>query len=273
MLKEKTLALLAKHRIDPERIVVFVGNEAENLSYEKTLIPGTYGKIVVGEVGRKEIDNFITRYFKKGTHIFSIDDDISEVVKLSEGPRAGPMRGLHSFICRAFELAKKNKLRLWGIYPSNNAFFMRNGPPTTNLKFIVGSFYGIINPGIEELRLTFDDKDDYQRSIIMYLLDGGMLRFTDVAVKTRNYHNEGGMQVQRTPDRVSRTVASLMCTYPNFVERNARRRSGFAELKLKDTRPKDQRSFGREELLRQTHKKCPRVATSKREQPRGLRIF
>jgi hypothetical protein len=263
MLKEKTLTLLAKHRIDPQRIVVFVGNEAEKLAYKKTLSPGSYGKIVVGEVGRKEIDNFMTKYFKKGAHIFSIDDDISEVVKLAAGPRVGPMRGLHSFICRAFELAEQNKLRLWGPYPSNNALFMRNGPPTTDLKFIMGGFYGIINPGIEELRLTFDEKDDYQRSVIMYLLDGGVLRFTNVAVKTRNYHNIGGMQVERTPERVSRTVAALVCTYPNFIERNTRRHSGFAELKLKDARPKDQRRFGREEMLRQTHKKCPKVVTSK----------
>ena len=56
-----------------------------------------------------------------------------------------PLYSLIGLIERGFELVTAEKCSLWGIYPVNNGLFMKD-TITTDLRFIMGSFWGIINP-------------------------------------------------------------------------------------------------------------------------------
>ena len=47
--KDKTLAMLHKHKIDPKRIYVYVANKEDYDLYEKTLDKNTYNKLVIGK--------------------------------------------------------------------------------------------------------------------------------------------------------------------------------------------------------------------------------
>ena len=62
-LKNKTLKVLQRYKIDPKKIVVFVADKEQEIIYHEALPKGSVGKIVVGVPGIKNIRNFMPRYF------------------------------------------------------------------------------------------------------------------------------------------------------------------------------------------------------------------
>jgi len=249
-LRDKTLTTLKEHRIPAERIHVFVATPEEKDLYAKTLEAGTYGKLIVAIPGMAAVRNFITGYYPVGQRIVNIDDDIKGFLEFSETARRHemPLRNLDGFIKRAFAQSQKTGFRLWGIYPVPNGFFMRAGEPSTDLKYIIGAFWGITNPGLDVLKVTIDDKEDYLRSLIMYVADGGVLRFRDIAPKTAYYKEAGGMQEERTMNRVTKSAEALHKAFPDLTKLNATKKSGFLELRLRDARAEGERKFGLEAL-------------------------
>ena len=249
-LRDKTLATLKEHRIPAERIHVFVATPEEKQRYGATLEAGTYGKLIVAIPGMAAVRNFITGHYPIGQRIVNIDDDIKGFLEFSETARRHemPLRNLDGFIRRAFAESQKTGFRLWGIYPVPNGFFMRAGEPSTDLKYIIGAFWGITNPGIDVLKVTIDDKEDYLRSLIMYVADGGVLRFRDIAPKTAYYKEAGGMQEERTKNRVTKSAEALHRAFPDLTKLNATKKSGFLELRLRDARAESEKKFGLETL-------------------------
>ena len=249
-LRDKTLTTLKEHRIPAERIHVFVATPEEKDLYAKTLEAGTYGKLIVAIPGMAAVRNFITGYYPIGQRIVNIDDDIKGFLEFSETARRHemPLRDLDGFIKRAFAQSQKTGFRLWGIYPVPNGFFMRAGEPSTDLKYIIGAFWGITNPGLDVLKVTIDDKEDYLRSLIMYVADGGVLRFRDIAPKTAYYKEAGGMQEERTKNRVTKSAEALHKAFPDLTKLNATKKSGFLELRLRDARAEGERKFGLDAL-------------------------
>lgn len=245
-LRDKTLATLKHYKIPAWKIYVFVASSEEAEIYRKTLLKGTYGTIVIGVPGMAAIRNFITRYFIEGTKILNVDDDIKGFLEYSETAKRHemPLRNLDSFVKNAFKESLKTGYRLWGVYPVANGFFMKDGPPSTDLKYIIGCFWGIRNPGPKVLTMTIDDKEDYLRSLIMYLVDGGVIRYRNVAPKTAYYKEPGGMQEERTKSRVSSSAIALHKTFPTLTKLNDTKKSGYLELRLKDTREGSARVFG-----------------------------
>ena len=110
-----------------------------------------------------------------------------------------------------------------------------NDYTTTKLTYIMGGFTGIVNNKKAEVR-SIDDKEDYERSIKYYLKDGGVLRFNNVCVRTRCYTEPGGMQINRTKDRIYESALYLAKKYPMLCRMNMKKKSGFAEVRLRDKR-------------------------------------
>uniref|UniRef100_A0A6C0J790 Glycosyltransferase 2-like domain-containing protein n=1 Tax=viral metagenome TaxID=1070528 RepID=A0A6C0J790_9ZZZZ len=256
-LKNKSLRVLQEHNIDPKRINIFVSDKEQENIYKKELPNNSYNKIIVGEPGIKNIRNFMPKYFKEGQKIFYMDDDISEVFqnfnqnkvpnKLNKNTydkkynKLKKIKNLHNFIEEAFSLAKKKKMDNWGVYPVENPYFMK---PTTKepedftstyLSYIIGFMTGVINNRKEEIR-TIDDKEDYERSIKYYLKDGGVLRFNNITCRTNCYKEPGGMQVERTKQRIHDSAVYLTKKYPQLCSLNTKKKSGFTEVRLKDKR-------------------------------------
>jgi hypothetical protein len=245
-LRDKTLATLKAYKIPAEKIYVFTASPEEAEIYNKTLDKATYGRLIVGVPGMASIRNYITRYFPIGAHILNVDDDITGFLQYDESARRheAPVKNLDKFVKQAFAESEKTGFRLWGIYPVANGFFMKDGPPSTDLKYIIGCFWGIRNPGPKVLTMTIDDKEDYLRSLVMYLADGGVLRYRNVAPKTAYYKEPGGMQEERTKSRVSSSAIALHKTFPALTKLNDTKKSGYLELRLKDTREGSARVFG-----------------------------
>lgn len=237
-LKEKSLATLQRYNIPASKIYIFVADKEQEEEYRKALDKGTYNKIIVAIKGVREVHNFITAYFPVGKKIVCMDDDVKGFIEFDESkPRhEKPLVSLERVIQRGFSECEKVGARLWGIYPSPNGFFMKN-TVSTDLKFIVGCFYGIINPSIKELNLPIGEKDDYYRSLRMYELDGAVVRLNFIAPKTAYYKEPGGLQ--SNPDRHKRqedSVKFLLKEYPDWVKVNPTRKSGFVEIRLRDSK-------------------------------------
>lgn len=248
-LKNKTLKVLQKYKIDPKKIVVFVADKEQEKIYREALPKGSVGKFVVGVPGIKNIRNFMPKYFPEGQYIFYMDDDIYKIYdtystnksKDKSTYKHRELKSLKDLIAQAFKLCEKSKITNWGVYPVNNPFFMkaRTGDirdyVSTNLCYIIGFMTGVINNRKAEIR-TIDDKEDYERSIKYFLKDGGLLRFNNITCYTKCYKEPGGMQVERTHKRIHDSAVYLTKQYPKLCTLNTSKKSGYTEVRLRDAR-------------------------------------
>jgi len=234
-LRDKTLTILKAYRIPADKITIFVANAEQESIYKKTLTSGTYGKIVVGVVGMGAIRNFISDYYPIGTRIVNIDDDIKGFLEYdATRPRKErPLRSLLAVIKQGFYECERAEAGLWGVYPVANGYFMKP-KVSKDLRYIIGSFWGCINPG-KQIKVTLDDKEDYQRSILFYIKDKAVIRLNMVAPISSYYKEPGGMQEERTKTRVEKSARWIVKTYPEYAVLNPSKKSGYMEVRLKDT--------------------------------------
>jgi len=245
-LRDKTLATLATYHIEPSKIHIFVASKEEAATYKETLKPGTYGKIIVGVLKIGPQRNFIMNYFAKGKPLVQIDDDVSSFIEYD--PKAKrherPLRDLEGVIQRGFRLCKEVGCSYWGIYPAANGFFMKPGH-TTDLRFIIGVMTGCFNPG-SALKIHLESfKEDYERTIKFYEMDGAVVRMNDVAPKTSYYTEKGGAEEFRDWKPMEEEAKWLAAKYPDLVKVRwvkKKRYSGsrlYPHVTLKDTRKRD----------------------------------
>ena len=248
-LKNKTLRVLKEQGIPKNKLFIFVGNKEEYQKYKETL-PNYYNKIIIGEVGMGAIRNFITNYFPHGQKIFNMDDDINGFVELTKEKdkktkskfQSKKFKGndLDKFIKKGFDECQKNNLSLFGIYPASNPFFMKKRI-TYDLRYIIGSCWGSINN--KNVKVSMDDKEDFERTLKYYRKDGGVIRFENVTVISGYYTEKGGMQETRTKQRVLKSAEKLVEQYPDLCKLYLGKKSGYAEVKLKDINKKYTRNI------------------------------
>jgi cellulose synthase/poly-beta-1,6-N-acetylglucosamine synthase-like glycosyltransferase len=234
--RDKTLRVLHQYKIPKDQIVVVVANKEEEEIYKATLDPKTYGKILVGVPGLANVRNWIFMHFPKGHKLVSCDDDINGFIEYTPSTKRHEreLRSLKDVIKRGFSECAKAKCGHWGIYPSPNGFFMKP-TVTTDLKFIIGSFNGFINPGKEVLiEISEGEKDDYERTIKFFQRDGAVVRLNFVSAKTATYKTPGGLQLGNRLKKEHRTVKALMKKYPGWIRLNPTRKSKMPEIRLVD---------------------------------------
>jgi hypothetical protein len=233
-LRDSTIQVLMDAKIPKERIFIFVADESEKKLYQDTL-PLYYNEIVVGEPGMGAIRRFIQQYFNEGDYVVNLDDDIRDLYYLNSKGKLTPIKDkLEDAIVKAFQLCLSTGSRLWGIYPVKNAFFMSQ-KVSVGFYYIVGAFWGVINTKNPELSVTLDDKEDFERTIKFYLKYGRVIRLDFITLDTRYYTEKGGMQEERTEERVIKSAKYLLKKYPLLCERNKARKNHF-EIKLRDRR-------------------------------------
>jgi hypothetical protein len=202
--KEKTLATLIENKIDPKKIYVYVANKEDYDLYKQTLGPSEYNKLVIGKKGLVPQRQFIMEQWPTGKQIVFFDDDV-ESIDLSLSPRFKG-HNLDYFIRQAFNECNEQNAYIWGVYAVFNPFFRKPRPElSTQLNYIVGAFYGIINrPKLESIKLTITkengQKEDVERSLKYFIHDGIVLRFNKIGFTTKYYGKEGGLG--RFEDRI-----------------------------------------------------------------------
>ena len=213
-LGKKTLNTLESHGIDKSIIDIFVANKEQYELY-KNMYPDY--NIIIGEMGIREIREFIfLKHYNEGDKIISFDDDIELINKKHptiENRFANCELNLKEEFKLAFDACERSGMHMWGVYPVNNSFFMRNSI-TYDYKFIIGHLFGVIVKK-EQLSHTpgIGARDDYERTIKHYLADGGVVRLNYLCCKTK-YISEGGIGIDRDAEI---TLKLLIDTYPGLV--------------------------------------------------------
>ena len=194
---DKTLTMLKENKIDPKLVYVYVANKEEFDEYETVLDKSLYNKLVIGKKGIVPQRQFITEQWPDGKHIVSFDDDVDSVdLKLSA---LFKHKSLDYFFKYAFDECVRQKSYMWGVYAVYNPFFRKARKEiSTELNYIVGAFYGIINrPALNSIKveLTKEDgqKEDVERAIRFYITDGILVRFNRVGFTTKYYGKSGGL--------------------------------------------------------------------------------
>jgi hypothetical protein len=234
--------VLKEYKIPASKIYVFVANDEQKKLYEEGLEKGSVGHIVVGVKGLPEVRNFIFDYFPKGKAIVSFDDDVRGFIEYDENSKRHEKKlgSLSGMFNRGFQECKKAGGRFWGVYPSANGYFMKP-TVTKDLKFIIGSFWGCLNPGSEvRIDIGNGEKEDYQRTIQFWELDHVIVRLNFVAVQTATYATPGGLQEGNRLEREHKTVKAMLKRWPQYIKENPRRKSGFPEIRL--VQPKEEKA-------------------------------
>lgn len=238
-LVKKTLPLLLSRGVAPANVTVVVADRAEAADYAKAMhdaLGGTAAaiRLEVAVPGMAAVRNWIADTFRGP--VVQIDDDVSDVMRWRDPKHLDPVEHLPALFEEGFDLAAQAGAGLWGIYPVPNPYFMRPRV-RTDLTYIEGGFWGAVLTGAPHQRVTLDDKEDYERSLRYYLADGSVVRIEWWTFRANYYTEPGGMQEERTPERVDASARELVRRYPELASVNTSKKSrSFTEVRLRDRR-------------------------------------
>jgi len=229
-LQKKTLTTLYNGKVPASKIFVFVVAE-EEAAYKAALNPEYYNTLIVGHLGLDNQRNFIMKHFPKNQLILFVDDDIMKLMNRTDDNTVAMIEDLNPMITKGFEVMKREGANIWGIYPTANPFYMKAGY-TTNLRYIIGAFYGIKNTKCKAYALKYsDNQEDKERTLRYWIKDGIVVRFNDIAPKT-SYYAAGGILANQ-PDRIQKTkdyTGYLIAEFPQYLRQVYKKANGSYDL-------------------------------------------
>jgi len=203
---EKTLALLERQGVPPERVYIFVADEGERYRYAQNL-GRRWPNLVVGRPTLWRQRNFITEFFDEDSHVISMDDDVEDLFRLipePDGSEGGELESLHAGALAdlardAWTKMGKCGAYLWSLNVSDNPFYMKKGRVTLKNGLCNGFFWGCRIRKTPKLSLRYGDgHEDIERTVRYFDLDGAVLRYREFCAKTRCKINSGGLQASMT---------------------------------------------------------------------------
>lgn len=226
---KKTLNTLKEGGVAKNKIYLFVANKSQYDLYEQNIPKNLYKEIIIGKKGITNQRIFISHYFNEGQYVISMDDDVEEF-EILKGDKLVKLKDINTFFINAYKIMKKEKLFIWGIYPVRNPFFMYN-EITTDLRFIIGVTFGFITRHSKKLKMSTksETKEDYEQTILYYLMDGGVIRYNNITTKTK-FNAPGGLGTDRF-ERNKNAAEYLTKKYPEIASRHDRK-NGSPEIKL-----------------------------------------
>lgn len=231
-INDRTLATLRRLGVSGSEISVFVA--PDEFDEYKAAVGDAW--VVEGRLGMGANRHAILDSYPPGTQLVQIDDDISDIVFREDERTLRPVEPEQwaAIVDLAFRWCRRTGARLWGVYPVANAMFMKDRI-RADLTYICGNLYGCVTGG-DELRPSLEDKEDYERTLQCYAADGAVVRIEYVSTRTRFYDAAGGMQTdgQRTEARIRESADELVRRFPRYAKLNLTKRSGHAELRLRD---------------------------------------
>ena len=213
-----------------DKATVFCVAEQETLY--RNLPPIRDGRLalVVGVRGLIQQRQFIYDYYAEGTEIVMMDDDLEHFITWDKNK----MMDIRPVIHKGFRHCKDRGARLWGIYPVANPFFFSRDV-SYGLKFCIGCFYGIIKRGLPEIPVdALSFKEDIYRSCAYFKRDGVVVRINDVAPVTKYL---AGDSLEASKEMHEEGADRVVQDFPDYAKKYYRRRTGFAEIRLRKIDP------------------------------------
>tara|TARA_B100000287_G_scaffold291901_1_gene275235 strand:+ start:57 stop:866 length:810 start_codon:yes stop_codon:yes gene_type:complete len=233
--RDKTLSVLTKYNVDPNKVTIFVANEEELADYKRSLQNTPYKNFAVGQVGIGAIRNFMRDWCDQGEFCVHMDDDLMRIMKKIDDKTMNDIDDIYEDVVNPmWKAMQEHDTKLCGIYAAANPFFMKQRS-SKGLYYCIGSLWGTINDKHPDRYVKLDDKEDYERTLQHYVLDGGVSRLDNITVKSKYYTEPGGMQVERTQERIDWSADNLVERFPDLCTKYIRKTTGHAELRLKDS--------------------------------------
>jgi len=208
ILKKRTLTFLRNHNIDNFKIYVFV-DKTEIETYRMALSQFKGINIIEGLKGCKENRMAISRYFPEETPILSLDDDVKDIIDIN----GCPIKSLHYLVSDSINFMLSNQIKMMGILPTKNPFFMKNHI-SRDLKFIIGQFRIFFNKKYCENR-EYNLLEDYETTLNYYKY-GGTARWENVGIDADYNKLPGGIKEQRTIEKKKEEVERFKLQYPEY---------------------------------------------------------
>jgi hypothetical protein len=154
--------------------------------------------------------------YPEGPRIVFLDDDVeswdnTHSLQFNYSP-------LTEFFSEAFTISQQEGCFIWSVNPSNDP---RNRSAareiSTNLKYCIGAFYGIINRKKDIHKFTANEKEDVKRTLHYFVEDGKVCLFSRIGFRTKYYGAVGGIGTHTDRIESSATeVANILREYPNL---------------------------------------------------------
>lgn len=214
-LGRNTLSMLEENNIPKDKIEIYVVEE----QYEdyKNMYPDY--KIVKGVKGVVNQKNFILLENQNKNIVF-IDDDIKHIYK-KKGNGQEIYTNLEEVIEKGFNTCNIEETKIWGLYPACSGYYMKHNI-TTNLKFIIGCLFGVINNENSIMDWEHDNGEDSARTLHYYDLYKSVVRINDICPKTDYLKNKGGLQSLYTKEEREKDTAEkfnlLKQKYPQYCK-------------------------------------------------------
>lgn len=240
---KKTLKFLERMLVPARNIHIFV-REEEFSDYALALPPCYTAQLVtVDKPGGNYVRNFIHAYHPKGTWLVQMEDDVPDLfVRNPDVDMTTPRRDQghpitspeFAKLCdTAFLTCERMGLHLWGVYPTSNPMHMRRRW-FAGLTFIYGAFYGMVVTRDPRYNSDLWWKEDFDRTMRHFQLDGGVLRYEGAGVVSTYMGGTGGNQTQNNAERQAKAykeIDLMLARYPDVV-REITRPSG-RDIRLK----------------------------------------
>ena len=221
--EQLTLDYLTKLGVPRDMIVMSVQTRDDYDAYRAIGIEARVGRFIYQNgscVGDNR--NNLLNAIPEGTYIVMMDDDIKTLLAL-DGQKLRPIKTLSEFmqvVSRGFMAAVRNFTVGFGLYPTDNAYYMSNS--ITPRSIVDGMFIGLINSKVR-YDSSFKTKEDYELCCRLIREYGAFPRLNMYVTRAKS-HSRGGCE-EFWADEEGRicTAARLVGMYPDLLTLNPRR--------------------------------------------------
>ena len=218
----QTLLFLKSEDYPTSLITLFVADSDQARLYERDVPKCLYGQIVVGVKGLAAQRNFISDFYPDGQILLQLDDDVSGIKSLGN-------ESLQSILSKGKDCLH-DSCGLWGVLPNDDG--RRFTPATTqHLTHIIGSFFLIRNH--KEIKITVEEGEDYERSILYFNRYGRVCRYKGAGVKTTFNKGSGGLITEDREQRRRAGMDYLVSRYPKACSKIMKKDKVDVRLKWK----------------------------------------
>lgn len=152
-----------------------------------------------------------------------LDDDIS-AIRFINGSLTNKPEQLHTLFNKCFSIAERTGAVLWGCYPIDNSFFMKN---SITISLLIGTCLGFLNTDLE-FDPNFRIKEDYELTLRLMRQGKKIIRFNSFAMSAR-HKTRGGCFDDWKDDEIYADM--LVSKYPDLCEYDKKKKR--REVKLK----------------------------------------
>ncbi len=233
LLQKYTLSLLKKHDFDFNHIFIFCSPESYN-DYKK--IKSKWGfKLIKSKDTITGIRNHMIKYFKSGTKVVEMDDDIEDIMNTKKGIKRSPVSDLQKLFSESFDVLGNHGM--WGLN-STDSTLSPNGLDKFGTYTIINSCCGYIND--KRIKLTVKEKEDFDRVAQFYMLKLPILKRGAYGIKTNYWNNPGGIQDRYDKKKriqiQKESANELMKKFPKLFRKQVRS-SGLVDIRFKGANP------------------------------------